>query len=99
MRLREAQPSPLAPLPEGEGQGVRANSTPGVAGVGDLLDFLLCQFPVHPVHHTAHLARVDEEHLATEDEVGPEIGEPVVVEGVAVGDLAADAADSEIHLA
>jgi hypothetical protein len=33
-----------------------------------------------------------------QDEVGLEIGEAVVVEGVAVGDLALDAADREVHL-
>ena len=40
----------------------------------------------------------DVERRVGEDEVGLEVGVPVVVEGVAVGDLAVDAADGEVHL-
>jgi len=37
-----------------------------VVGVGELPDVLVRKFPVHPVHHPAHAAGVDEEHLATQ---------------------------------
>ena len=40
-------------------------SAPGVVGVDHLADVLVRQFPVHPVHHLAHAAGVDKEHLAT----------------------------------
>ena len=40
----------------------------------------------------------DVERRIREDEVGPEVRMAVVVEGVAVGDLALDAADDEVHL-
>ena len=40
----------------------------------------------------------DVEGRIGEDEVGLEVGVAVVVEGVAVGDLAVDAADGEVHL-
>ena len=40
----------------------------------------------------------DVEGRIGEDEVGLQVGVAVVVEGVAVGDLAVDAADGEVHL-
>ena len=40
----------------------------------------------------------DVEGRVGEDEVSPEVGVAVVVEAVAVGDLALDAADGEVHL-
>ena len=40
----------------------------------------------------------DVERRIGEDEVGLEVGVAVVVEAVAVGDLAFDAADGEVHL-
>ena len=40
----------------------------------------------------------DVEGWVGQDEIGPEVGVAVVVEAVAVGDLALDAADGEVHL-
>ena len=40
----------------------------------------------------------DVEGRVGEDEVGLQVGVAVVVEGVAVGDLAVDAADGQVHL-
>ena len=37
---------------------------PGMIGVGNLLNLLVSQFAVGPVHHAPHLARIDEEDLA-----------------------------------
>src|SRR5690606_5680357 len=38
-------------------------AAPGVVGVGDLFDFLVGEFAPGAVHHHAHLAGVDEQHL------------------------------------
>src|SRR5690606_2864393 len=38
-------------------------TAPGVVGVGDLFDFLIGQFAPGAVHHHAHVAGVDEQHL------------------------------------
>ena len=37
---------------------------PGMIGAGNLADFLIAQFTVHPVDQRAHLARIDEQRLA-----------------------------------
>ena len=51
---------------------------------------VLAQTPAAPV--------ADVEGRIGEDEVGLEVGEAVIVEGVAVLNLALDAADGEVHL-
>src|SRR5690606_31198549 len=38
-------------------------AAPGVVGVGDLFDFLIGQFAPGAVHHHAHVAGIDEQHL------------------------------------
>ncbi len=68
---------------------------PGEVGVaGGRIAELPALVPAQPV--TAPVG--DVKGGISEDEVGPEIGVAVIVEGVTVGDLAVDASDCKVHL-
>jgi hypothetical protein len=64
----------------------------GVAGGRDAV------FPAFVVAEAFAAPVGDVEGRIGEDEVGPEIGKLLVVKVVAVGDLALDATDGEVHL-